>query len=245
MYRSDIGNLDLKCCEKSRAIPGFRRYALFSKHEYGLLVGDFNSMVKFGFVVYNPGMCNPEGIRVELKLLVPEVNINGVQHWMLKDIDPNFIKGLLDGMDSKDYEFKQSFRVDGDIGYFRGFHCHCHDKSLGTVLACTNAAHFLDFWGDVLATVLYGKGNVKTLKDAYEVNDLLISVNAFASEMSSDLHWGTANFSKDRAQKMYDELKGDLAKVEAEMNCFYENLTRNLNILAEYGISEEHELDYK
>ena len=53
MYTSDIRYADLKSTN-TVPIKGTRRHVLYSDHKYGIEVGDFNSKVRFGFVVYKP-----------------------------------------------------------------------------------------------------------------------------------------------------------------------------------------------
>ena len=80
--------------------------------------------------------------------------------------------------------------------------------------------------------------NVKTLKDALEVNDLLISVDAFSKEMQAKSTWGTATYNKECAQKKHDELKTSLTKLEEEMNYIYGLAQEDNDVLANYGIKE-------
>lgn len=236
MYESDVRNLELKSA-KSQRIPGYRRYVMYSDREYGLDVGDFNSKVKFGFVMYKPGPYNTLGkIKIELKVLVPS-NVEGTT-WRLSDIDPNFIKKLLEPIE--EWGLRQAFTIENGVGYFNGYakdtYCSCNSNShclLGSKLAV-----FLNTYGDALATVLLGKGNVKTLKDALEVNDLLISVAAFSKEMQAKSTWGTATYNKECAQKKHEELKTSLAKLEEEMNYIYGLAQEDNDVLANYGIKE-------
>lgn len=233
MYASDVRNLDLKAA-KSQRIPGYRRYVMYSDREYGLDVGDFNSKVKFGFVMYKLGPYNTGKIKVELKVLVPS-NVEGTT-WRLSDIDPNFIKKLLEPIE--EWGLRQAFTIENGVGYFNGYAQDTYCPSISYCLLRSKLAVFLNTYGDALATVLLGKGNVKTLKDALEVNDLLISVDAFSKEMQAKSTWGTATYNKECAQKKHDELKTSLTKLEEEMNYIYGLAQEDKDVLANYGIKE-------
>lgn len=236
MYELDIRNLNLKAA-KSIAIPGFRRHVLYSEQEYGLLVGDFNSRVKFGFVVYKPGYCSSAKIRIELKVLASEDG----NHWRLKDIDPAFIKSLLE---TEGVDVKFNFIIENGVGYFQGL---WSDTSCGRIpddIVCSNLGRFLNVYGDALATVLAKKGNVNTLKDALEVNDLLISVNAFVREMQPKAYrWGTATYNKESAQESCNKLRDEIAQVEDEMNSVFRKAQVDKEALAKYGI-DESDIDF-
>ena len=69
MYTSGIRYADLKSTN-TVPIKGTRRHVLYSDHKYGIEVGDFNSKVRFGFVVHKPSQYAGFQIRVELKVLV-------------------------------------------------------------------------------------------------------------------------------------------------------------------------------
>jgi len=235
MYECEIRNIGLKA-SNSHGISGYRRYALYSIQEYGLNVGDFDSRVRFGFVMYKPGPYNTLGkVKIELKRLTP-TNADRTT-WGLSDIDPNLIKELLEPIE--EWGLRQAFTIEDGVGYFNGYAHNTSSTSNSFCLIHSNLAVFLNTYGDALATLLLGKGNVKTLKDALEVNDLLTSVDAFSNEMKSDASWGTATYNKNFAQEEYNEYKKNLAKVEAEMNYIYARVQECLDVLSEYGIDEK------
>ena len=236
MYSSDIQYIDLKYA-KSFGIPGYRRHALYSNHEYGLSVGDFNSRVRFGFVIHKPGPYSLDPIRVELKRLIP--SNDEYAPWLMEDIDPAIIKKFVDSLSEEEWGFKQALVVEDFCWYFRGFSRSTSTSKLPYVLMCTIAAKFIDNYGDALATMMLGIPKVNTAADAEEVNDLLISVNAFAVEMKSDASWGTATYGREQAEKKCKELKESLAKVESEMNSIYGRIQEYVEFLSEYGIDEK------
>ena len=212
MYSSDIQYIDLKYA-KSFGIPGYRRHALYSDHEYGLSVGDFNSKVRFGFVIHKPGPYNLGPIRVELKRLIP--SNDEYAPWLMEDIDPSIIKKFVDSLSEEEWGFKHALVVEDFCWYFRGFSRSTSTSKLPYVLMCTIAAKFIDNYGDALAT------------------------NAFAVEMKSDPSWGTATYGREQAEKKCKELKGSLAKVESEMNDIYGRIQEYVEFLSEYGIDEK------
>lgn len=241
MYTSNLGYMNLGSAN-SIAIAGTRRHVLYSNHQYGISVGDFNSHVQFGFVVYKPSQFNLDPIRIELKLLVRE-NVD-ISSWRLGDIDPNYIQDLLDKLDGEKDPIKYTYAIENGHGYFKGYCLRDTPKGIPQDLQFSNAASFLNIWGDALATAMYAKDKVSTLQDAYEVNDLLISVNAFAQEMKDKPEWGTASHSIEAAQHNYEKSKSDLEKVEQEMNCFYKQVDDYLQVLEKYGVSEDN-IEYK
>lgn len=241
MYTSNMGYMNLGSAN-SIAIAGTRRHVLYNNHKYGISVGDFNSHVQFGFVVYKPSQFNPDPIRIELKLLVRENE--DISSWRLDDIDPNFLQGLLDSIEDERDPIKYTYHIENGHGFFKGYYLRGCPKDVPQAIQSSNAARFLDVWGDALATAIYAKGKVSTLPDAYEVNDLLISVNAFSHEMSEKPEWGTATNNIDCARKKYEGFKNDLVKVENEMNHFYKQLAEYLQVLEKYGVSEDV-IDYK
>lgn len=231
MYSSDIMKIELSCA-KSKSVPGFRRHALYSKHKYGVTAGDFSSNVRFGFVVYNPGNHNVlEKVRIEIKLCVGDD-----ETLRLEDIDPKVIRKVVDSLPPSECVLKQSFVEDGDTFYFRGSARYLSPNSVSSILLCSMAARFLNLYGDVLATMLLGIPTVNTTMDAMEVNDLLISVDAFLREMRSV--WGTVSFGRIQAQEKYNRLAETLAKNEEEMNQFYHSVQHCIEVLSEYGINE-------
>lgn len=236
MYSSDIQCIDLKCA-KSFGIPGYRRHALYSDHEYGLRVGDFNSKVRFGFVIHKPGPYNLDPIRVELKRLIP--SNDEYAPWFMEDIDPAIIKKFVDSLSDEEWGFKQALVVEDFCWYFRGSSRSTSTSKLSYVLMCTVAAKFLDRYGDAFATMMLGIPKVNTASDAKEVNDLLILVNAFAIEMKSDASWGTATYGREQAEEKRKKLKESLAKVESEMNSTYGRIQEYVEFLSEYGIDEK------
>lgn len=236
MYDCDIRNIDLKAAN-SKGIPGYRRYALYSIHEYGLNVGDFDSRVRFGFVMYRPGPYSSGKFKIELKLLTPSDGDGDGGTWRFSDIDPNYIKELLEPIE--EWGIRKAFSIEDGVGYFNGYAYATYCSGNAYCLLRSNLAVFLNTYGDALATVLLGKGNVKTLKDALEVNDLLISVDAFSNEMKESASWGTATYNRNSAQEKYNEYKESLAKVEAEMNYIYTRVQECLDVLSEYGIDEK------
>lgn len=241
MYTSDIRYADLKSTNTA-PIKGTRRHVLYSDHKYGIEVGDFNSKVRFGFVVHKPSQYAGFQIRVELKVLVPVREDNGA--WRLGDIDPNYIQDLLDKLDDEKDPIKYTYVIENGHGYFKGYYLRGTPRGIPQDLQCSNAASFLNIWGDALATAMYAKDKVSTLQDAYEVNDLLISVDAFTQEMKDKPDWGTASHSIEAAQHNYEKSKCDLEKVEQEMNFFYKQLDDYLQVLEKYGVSEDN-IDYK
>ena len=236
MYSSNIEYIDLKNV-KSKAICGFRRYALYSKYDYGLQVGNFNSRIRFGFVVYKPAICNHEPIRVEIKRVVYSDD-NGYP-LRLEDIDPKFIKKFVDSLGEDQWELKRSLVVEDCTWYFKGYFRYTACNQLAFILGCTMAARFLDIYGDAFATMLLDHPNVNTATDANEVNDLLISVDAFAREMQDTPTWGTATNAREVAQKECNEIKNTLKKVEEEMNYIYGMAQDYLEVLSDYGIDEK------
>ena len=234
MYACEIRNMGLKA-SNSRGIPGYRRYAMYSDHEYGLDVGDFNSKVKFGFVMYKPGPYSLAKVKIVLKRLTPE-NASGTA-WGLSDIDPEFIKKLLEPIE--EWGIRKAFSIEDGVGYFNGYAYDTFSTSNSCCLTRSNLAAFLNTYGDALATLLLGKGNIKTLKDALEVNDLLISVDAFSNEMKSDASWGTATYGREQAEKKCKELKEALVELESEMNSTYGMVQEYVEFLSEYGIDDK------
>ena len=237
MHSSQIAYLTLDSVNSRRStgIPGYRRYALYSTHVYGISVGDFSSEVKFGFVVYKPAWSNPQQIRVELKVLVP----TGENTCRLQDIDPETIGKLIE---TSDLENKPVFVKEGNSGYFVGFgpKMSTSATNLQYVLTCSSAAYFLDRLGDELALMLKGHDGVRNAKDARRVNDLLIELNAFATEMDpgAEFTWGTMSYNIKSAQKKCDEYKANIAKLESNMNTVYEWIHSDLDVLSSYGIDE-------
>ena len=236
MYPSSIANIELKSA-KSKSVHGFRRYALYSNHVYGLLVGDFDSRIKFGFVMYKPGPGNPEPIRVEIKRAVC-CDGNGFPHG-LEAIDPKFAKKFVDSLGQDRLELKQSLVVDDHTWYFKGYSIKNHGCTLPYILKCTMAAHFLDLYGDAFATMLLDNPKINTSEDANEVNDLLISVNAFANEMQSTPIWGTNVYEREQALKDCNEIKEAMMQAEQEMNHVYGRVQGYIEVLSNYGIDEK------
>ena len=232
MYQSEIGYLDLKSAN-SIGIPGYRRHVLYSQHEYGVSVGDFSSRTRFGFVVYKPGAFNSGNqIRVELKVVAPA----GENVYRLKDIDPDIIANLIE---TSNVENKPCFIKEGNTGYFLGYKQSTYSNELPWVLTCTNAAYFLDMFGDDLALMLLGTERICTQKDAEKVNDLLIAILAFSKEMNDgESSWGTSTYNIAACRNQYNKYKKKIGELETEMNFIYEGVQNELEVLSKYGIDE-------
>ena len=236
MYLEDIIYIDLKYA-KSFGVPGYRRHALYSDHEYGLLVGDFNSRVQFGFVVYKPSpydVCRQ--IRVELKRLIPSNDEH--EPCLMEDIDSAIVQKFVDSLSAEEWGFKRALVVEDGCWYFKGYCQSTSSSKLQHNLICTIAAKFLDRYGDAFATMLLGIPKVNTASDAMEVNDLLISVDAFVEEMIP-FRWGTATDNRERAENTCQELRKSIKMLETEMNAMYEQVQECLDVLSHYGIDEK------
>lgn len=242
MYSSQIAYLTLGSVDSrnSAGIPGYRRYALYNTHVYGMSVGDFSSETRFGFVLYKPTRVNLGPIRVELKVVAP----TGENTYRLHDIDPETIGNLIE---TSDIENKSIFAKEGDFGYFLGFEPNRSTSSTNVqyILECSSAGYFLDMLGDELALMLKGNDRIRTAKDARKVNDLLVEVNAFAIEMNpkAEFTWGTTTYDIKRAQQKYDEHKSDIAKLESDMNFVYTRIHSDIDVLSRYGM-DESEIEY-
>lgn len=221
------------------AIPGYRRYALYSTQKYGISVGDFSSKTMFGFVVYKPTRSNLGPIRVELKVVAS----TDENTYMLHDIDPEIIRNLIE---TADLENKPVFVREGNFGHFLGFEPSRSTSSsidysyIVSLLAHSSAGYFLDMLGNELALMLKGNDRIRNAKDARRVNDLLIDVNAFAKEMDpkAEFMWGTLAYHIKGAQKIYDTYKAKIAKLESNMNDAYKRIYSDLDVLSSYGIDE-------
>ena len=237
MYRSDIKYLELRSANSIK-MPGYRRYVLYNQREYGISVGDFSSSTRFGFVVYKPRTFNISNqIRVELKVVVP----TGENTYRLKDIDPDIITNLIE---TSNVENKPRFVKEGNSGYFLGYSQNTHSTELAQILICTNAAHFLDMFGDYMALMLMGNERILTERDAAKVNDLLITIRAFSKEMNGGSDdWATSTSNIAYCRNEYDRYKKRLGELESEMNLVYEGIQNKLEVLSKYGI-DESTIDY-
>ena len=242
MFLSQLSHLTLDSVDSpnSMAIPGYRKYALYSTQEYGISVGDFSSKTMFGFVVYKPTRSNLGPIRVELKLVVS----TGENTHRLHDIDPETIVNLID---TSDLENKPVFVGEGDFGHFLGFEPGISTSSTNIkyILTRSSAGYFLDMLGNELALVLQGNDKICNANDARRVNNFLIDVNAFAKEMDpkAEIMWSTMTYQIKWAQKMYDKYKKKIAELESNMNGAYKRIYSDLDVLSSYGI-DESEIDY-
>ena len=193
MFLSQLSHLTLDSVDSPNlmAIPGYRKYALYSTQEYGISVGDFSSKTMFGFVVYKPTRSNLGPIRVELKLVVS----TGENTHRLHDIDPEIIRNLIE---TSDLENKPVFVGEGDFGHFLGFEPGIRTSSTNIkyILTRSSAGYFLDMLGNELALVLQGNDKICNAKDARRVNNLLIDVDAFAKEMDpkAEIMWSTMTY---------------------------------------------------
>ena len=99
--------------------------------------------------------------------------------------------------------------------------------------------------GNELALMLKGNDKIRNAKDARQVNNLLIDVNAFAKEMDpkAEIMWSTMTYQIKWAQKMYDKYKEKIARLESNMNFAYKSIYSDLDVLSSYGI-DESEIDY-
>ena len=242
MFLSQLSHLTLNSVDSpnSMAIPGYRKYALYSTQEYGISVGDFSSKTMFGFVVYKPTRSNLGPIRVELKL----VESTGENTHRLHDIDPEIIRNLIE---TSDLENKPVFVGEGDFGYFLGFEPGISTSSTNIkyILTRSSAGYFLDMLGNELTLVLQGNDKICNANDARRVNNFLIDVNAFAKEMDpkAEIMWSTMTYQIKWAQKMYDKYKKKIAELESNMNGAYKRIYSALDVLSSYGIAES-EIDY-
>ena len=242
MFLNQLSHLTLDSVDSpnSMAIPGYRKYVLYSTQEYGISVGDFSSKTMFGFVVYKPTRYNLGPIRVELKLVVS----TGENTYRLHDIDPEIIRNLIE---TSDLENKPVFVREGDFGHFLRFEPSRSTSSTNIkyILTRSSAGYFLDMLGNELALMLKGNDKIRNAKDARQVNNLLIDVNAFAKEMDqkAEIMWSTMTYQIKWAQKMYDKYKEKIARLESNMNFAYKRIYSGLDVLSSYGI-DESEIDY-
>lgn len=240
MWMSDIQLLDNKSTDEMAKMKGYRRYVLCTRNEYGVEVGDFNSKVRFGFVLHKPARFNDGQVKVELKVMAPAGGEFGA--FRPKTIDPNLIKRLMAGAG---VEFSWTYEIEDGVGFFKGQNFKTTQCRTQNVLASTMAARFIDVWGHELATILAKKGTgVDDLLNARYVNTMLRKLIDFSKEMKDEPMWGSQTYNIGKARESMNDAKKEIEVMEQEMNKYHESLQEAQDALAKFGVSED-EIDFR